>query len=109
MHGSAPTSFPDVEAVCKANVYFDGRVVSHTILAADGTRRTLGLIFPGTYHFGTAAPELMQIVAGTARVRLHGETAFTSYGPGTAFRIPGSSSFDIASDDAIVEYVCTFL
>lgn len=109
MSDAVPASFPNVEAVCKANVYFDGRVVSHTILAADGTRRTLGLIFPGSYHFGTAAPELMQIVAGTARVKLDGEPTFTSYGPGTAFRVPGSSGFDIAADDAIVEYICTFL
>lgn len=109
MSDAAPASFPQVEVDTKANVYFDGNVVSHTLRAADGTRRTLGLIRPGTYHFGTAAPELMQIVAGTTRVRLDGETSFRTYGAGTAFTVPGNSGFDIAVDEGLAEYVCTFL
>ena len=48
-----PTEFRNVTAVVKANVYFDGRVVSHAIVLPDGSRRTLGLIYPGQFHFGT--------------------------------------------------------
>ena len=51
-----PTSLADVTVHTKANVYFDGRVVSHTVLMPDGANKTLGLIYPGTYHFCTAAP-----------------------------------------------------
>ena len=47
--------FPSVTAVAKANVYFDGKVVSHTILFPDETKKTLGLIYAGEYHFGTDA------------------------------------------------------
>jgi uncharacterized protein YaiE (UPF0345 family) len=103
-----PESFAGVEVVAKANVYFDGKVVSHTVRFTDGTKKTLGLIYPGNYHFGTGAPELMQIVAGSCRARLDGEKEFKAYAAGTAFRVPGNSGFDIAVDDGIAEYICSF-
>ena len=60
----SPEQFTGVTAIAKANVYFDGKVVSHTILLPGGAKKTLGLIYPGSYHFGTAAPERMEIIAG---------------------------------------------
>ncbi|MFA7235570.1 MAG: pyrimidine/purine nucleoside phosphorylase [Phycisphaeraceae bacterium] len=51
-----PTEFTNVTAVAKANVYFDGKVVSHTLKFADGSKKTLGLIHPGSFHFNTAGP-----------------------------------------------------
>jgi uncharacterized protein YaiE (UPF0345 family) len=62
----------------KANIYFDGGVVSHTITAKDGSRKTVGIIRPGTYHFTTGAPEKMDIVAGICRVKLAGENSWTT-------------------------------
>ena len=70
MQSKAPESFAEVEVVSKANVYFDGKVVSHTLRFADGTKKTIGLIYPGEYHFGTDAPERMDIVAGDCNVTL---------------------------------------
>ena len=55
--------FKNVTAVAKANVYFEGKVVSHTILLGQGEKRTLGLIFPGEFHFGTDAAERMDILS----------------------------------------------
>jgi uncharacterized protein YaiE (UPF0345 family) len=101
--------FPNVTAVAKANVYFEGRVVSHTILSADGSKRTLGLIYPGTYHFGTAAAELMQVVDGSCSVVLDGTEAESSYASGTEFRVPANSGFTITVNDGICQYVCSFL
>ena len=63
-----PTEFKGVTAQTKANVYFEGRVVSHTLLFPDGTKKTLGLIFPGRYHFGTDKAERMELVAGQCTV-----------------------------------------
>lgn len=97
----------NVTAVCKANVYFDGKVVSHTILTKEG-RKTLGLIYPGTYKFNTDAPERMEMTAGSCRVRLAGETQWQTCAAGSAFRVPGKSSFEIAVDQGIAEYICTF-
>lgn len=101
--------FSNVTALAKANVYFEGKVVSHTILELDGSRRTLGIIFPGSYHFGTEAAEVMEIVAGGCTVTLDGETAATSYGPGTSFQVPAHSGFTIVVGEGLCEYVCSFL
>ena len=103
-----PSEFKDVTAVAKANVYFDGKVVSHTVNFPDGTKKTIGLIYPGSYTFTTGAPEVMAIVAGACRARLKGESAWRDYGAGTAFAVPGNSAFDIAVESGIAEYVCSF-
>ena len=51
------SQFDNVSVVKKANVYFDGKVVSHTVLFADGAKKTIGLIYPGSFTFNTGAPE----------------------------------------------------
>ncbi len=101
--------FSPVTALAKANVYFDGKVVSHTILLADGAKKTLGLIYPGSYHFGTDAPERMEITDGACAVVLDGATASSSYAAGTHFDVPGKSGFTITVADGICQYVCSFL
>ena len=106
---SNPAQFPNVTAVAKANVYFDGKVVSHTILLASGEKKTLGLIYAGKFHFGTDKAERMEIVAGACSVKLDGESAVTSYAAGSAFEVPAKSGFDIAVAEGICEYVCSFL
>ncbi len=103
-----PAEFPGVTAVCKANIYFDGKVISHTLVDAAGKKITLGLIFPGRYVFNTGAPERMDVTAGACRVKLAGQEAFTAYPAGTTFFVPGDSSFEIVVDDGISEYICSF-
>ena len=101
--------FPQVTAVAKANVYFDGKVVSHTILFPDDTKKTLGLIYAGEYHFGTDAAEEMAITDGACEVQLDGEEGIKTYGAGTAFNVPAKSGFTIRVKDGICQYVCSFL
>jgi uncharacterized protein YaiE (UPF0345 family) len=103
------SSFQNVTADAKANIYFDGRVVSHTIHLADGQRKTLGLIYPGQYHFGTAAPELMEIIAGSCQVILDDTSDTLEFAAGTAFNVPGHSGFTITVAEGICEYICSFL
>jgi purine/pyrimidine-nucleoside phosphorylase len=105
---SHPAQFDAVSIVTKANVYFDGKVVSHTVLFGDHSRKTLGLIYAGTYHFGTNAPERMDIIAGRCSVVLDGEERSTRYGEGETFRVPGNSGFTITVAEGIAEYLCTF-
>ena len=101
--------FDNVSVVCKANVYFDGKVVSHTVLFPDGKKKTIGLIYPGTYHFGTDAAEQMDITSGSCTVRLDGESTSKSYAAGQAFKVPAKSGFDISVDSrGMAEYVCSF-
>jgi purine/pyrimidine-nucleoside phosphorylase len=106
---AVPEQFDNVSVVCKANVYFNGGVVSHTVKFASGEKKTLGLIFKGSYNFNTDAPEKMEIVAGTCRVKQKGETEWKTYAGGTYFDVPGKSSFDIAVEDGVAEYICSFL
>ena len=106
---SLPAQFANVTVVTKANVYFDGKVVSHTVLFADSTKKTLGLIYPGAFHFGTGAPERMEIVAGACRVKIDGSAAVTDYAAGQHFDVPGKSGFDIEVTSGICEYICSFL
>ena len=104
-----PAQFTGVTVHTKANVYFDGRVVSHTVLMPDGAKKTLGLIYPGSYHFGTGAPERMEITAGVCRVTLEGSTTPKDYPAGTAFEVPGKSGFTIEVPAGLCEYICSFL
>ncbi len=101
--------FSNVTAIAKANVYFEGRVVSHTILLAGGEKKTLGLIYPGKFHFGTAKAERMEITAGACRVKLDGQESVREFAAGTHFDVPANSGFDIEVADGICEYVCSFL
>jgi purine/pyrimidine-nucleoside phosphorylase len=102
------TKFDKVSVAAKANVYFDGKVVSHTIVLAGGAKKSLGLIYPGTYTFNTGAPETMAITVGECRVRVGDETAWRVVTVGTAFNVPGHSKFDITVETGIVEYICSF-
>lgn len=105
---SSPQQFDQVAVVCKANVYFDGKVVSHTVRFADGSKKTIGLIYPGSFTFNTGAPEKMEIVAGSCLVRLKGGTDWIPYAASSAFDVPGNSAFDIRVEAGIAEYICSF-
>lgn len=99
--------FDNVSVVKKANIYFDGKCVSHTVLFPDGTRKTCGVIFPSTLTFTTGAPERMEINAGVCRVRLPGEDEWKTYRAGESFDVPGNSQFDIETLETL-DYVCHF-
>jgi hypothetical protein len=96
-----------VAVVTRANVYFEGRCVSHTVFLPDGSRKSVGVILPAALTFETGAPEVMEIVAGRCRVRLPGSSADVEYGPGQRFEVAGGSSFRIEALEPL-HYVCHF-
>ena len=98
----------NVSLKLKANVYFDGGVVSHTIMNADGSKKTVGLIRVGQFHFNTDSAERMDIIAGSCRVKLKGQPEFKTYNAGDSFHVPAKSGFDIAVDAGLTEYLCSF-
>lgn len=100
--------FTNVTVTAKANIYFDGKVVSHSLRMPDGARKTLGLIYPGEYHFGTDAPERMDITAGSCVVTIDGQSSKQTYAAGSGFDVPGKSGFTIRVESGIAEYVCSF-
>jgi hypothetical protein len=104
-----PQEFQNVTALAKANIYFDGRVVSHTILLPGGAKKTLGLIYPGQFHFSTGQAERMEIVDGQCTVKLDGQSAVANYSAGGAFDVPAKSGFEISVQSGICQYICSFL
>ena len=100
------SQFDNVSVFKKANVYFDGKCVSHTVLLADGTKKTLGVIFSSTLKFDTGAPETMEIIGGRCRVRLPGAD-WKTYAAGEQFSIAANSVFDIETLET-VDYVCHY-
>lgn len=97
-----------VSLITKANVYFDGKCVSHGFVLADGTKKSAGVVLPATLTFGTVAPEVMECVAGRCRVRMQGESEWKVYGPGESFAVPGDSSFDIEVAGEPFHYICHY-
>jgi uncharacterized protein YaiE (UPF0345 family) len=97
----------NVNIVKKANVYFDGKCVSHTIYAPDGSRKTVGVILPSKLTFNTGEPELIEVTAGSCRVKLPGDKDWRTYHAGESFKVPGNGAFDIEALETL-DYVCHF-
>ncbi len=101
------SEFQNVTVVKAVNSYFDGQVTSRTVKFADGSEKTLGFMLPGEYEFGTAAPELMEIMSGKLLVTLPGEAAREINGGGS-FEVPGDAKFTVNIVEAS-DYCCSYL
>jgi len=100
-------NFENVTVVKKANVYFEGNVTSRTILFGDGSRKTLGIILPGQYEFGTAEREHMEILAGRLEALLPDSREWKTFEAGQAFDVPANSRFKVAAK-VVCDYCCSY-
>lgn len=100
--------FQNVTVVKKANIYFGGNVTSRSVLFADGTKKTLGIMMPGEYEFGTEAAELMEIMAGTMKILLPNQTEWQEVKGGESFNVPANSSFKLVVIE-VADYCCSYL
>lgn len=105
MHQAA---YENVKVETKANVYYDGKVLSHAFFMQNGDRKTLGIMFPGEYEFGTGDAEIMEVIAGALTVMLPGKTTWETYGADQSFDIPANSKFRCKCTE-ISEYVCSYI
>lgn len=101
------TRIDGASVTTQANVYFDGKCVSHSLTLADGSKKSVGVILPSTLTFQTGAPEVMECVAGHCEYRLDGSDTWSPCGPGQSFSVPGQSHFDIRVSEAF-HYICHF-
>ena len=101
------SQFDNVSVIKTANVYFDGKCVSHTVILAGGVRKSVGVILPSTLTFNTDAPERMEIIAGSCRYKLAGAADWKTVKAGESFDVPGKSSFQIEQSEPL-HYVCHF-
>lgn len=90
-----------------ANVYFDGKCVSHSLTMADGTRKSVGVILPSTLTFNTSAAEVMELVAGSCKVLLPGTSVWQAFAGGQEFSVPANAKFEIEVTETL-HYVCHF-
>jgi len=97
----------NIAVTTKANVYFDGKCVSHNITYPDGTKKSVGVVLPSTLTFNTGAPEIMECVGGSCEYKLAGTDAWIASGLGEKFSVSGNSKFDIRVTEAY-HYVCHF-
>jgi hypothetical protein len=96
-----------VSVTTRANVYFDGKCVSHSVVFPDGTKKSVGVILPAQLTFNTGAPEQMECVAGACEYKLAGSDQWVASSAGQTFSVPGNSSFEIRVADAY-HYICHF-
>jgi purine/pyrimidine-nucleoside phosphorylase len=101
------SSIANVTLATQANVYFDGKCVSHGITLADGSKKTVGVVLPATLSFNTGAPEVMECVAGSCEYKLAGIQNWLRSAAGDKFSVPGNSSFEIRVAEAY-HYICHF-
>ena len=101
--------FKNVTATAKANLYFDGKVISHGIVTEEGDKKSFGVIFPGEYYFGTEAAERMDVTAGKCVVQLKDSEETTTYSAGEFFEVAANSGFTITVPGDVCEYICSYL
>ncbi len=102
------SEFTSVTVIKKANSYFDGMVTSRTIKFADGSRKTLGIMQPGEYEFGTEQKEIMEILAGELEILLPGEQEWQQVRTGGAFTVPARSKFGLKVK-TLTDYCCSYI
>jgi uncharacterized protein YaiE (UPF0345 family) len=100
--------FSNVTVIKKANVYFDGKVTSRTVLFADGEKKTLGFMLPGEYEFSTGDKEIMEVLGGSMDVVLPGQSGFKTFSEGQTFEVPARSSFKLVLHSA-ADYCCSYI
>jgi uncharacterized protein YaiE (UPF0345 family) len=102
------SEFKGVAIVKEANIYFDGKVTSRTVVFADGSKKTLGIMLPGEYEFSTGEKELMEIMSGEMEVLLPGEESWKSISGGQAFEVSGNAKFKLRVKK-LSDYCCSFI
>jgi len=102
------SEFNNVTVIKEVNAYFDGQVTSRTVVFPDGSERTLGVMLPGDFEFGTDAAEVMEIMSGELEVLLPGDTEWKTINGGESFDVPASSKFQVKVT-SITDYCCSYI
>ena len=102
------SEFSNITVVKKANIYFDGKVASHTVLFPDGSKKTLGIMQAGEYEFSTGAAEIMEIFSGGLQWQMKGDSQWKQVSVGEAFNVPANSTF-LMKVPAVCDYCCSFI
>lgn len=102
------SEFKNVTVKKNANIYYDGKVTSRVVLFPDGSRKTLGIMLPGQYEFGTGDKEIMEILSGEMEIKLPGENEWKTVRGGQTFEVPENSKFGL-NVRTVVDYCCSYI
>ena len=102
------SEFKQVTIIKKANIYFDGKVTSRTVIFPDGSRKTLGIMLPGEYEFNTDNKEIMEIISGDLEVLLPEEKGWKTVKAGETFEVPAHSKFGLKVKK-VTDYCCSYV
>lgn len=102
------SQFENITIIREVNAYFDGKVTSRTLLFPDGTRKTLGVMLPGEFEFGTEDAEIMEIMSGELEINLPGGSGWQTIKGGESFEVPASSRFQLKVH-SITDYCCSYI
>ena len=102
------SKFKNVTVVKAANIYFDGNVTSRVVEFESGEVKTLGIMMPGDYHFGTEKKEIMEIQSGTVEIKLPGSQAWVTIVGGESFEVEANAAFDIKVIE-VTDYCCSYI
>ena len=102
------SEFKGVTVIKKANVYFDGQVTSRTVVFADGSRKTLGIMCPGDYEFNADDTEIMEIISGDLEVLTAGSQGWKTVKGGETFEVPAKSKFSLKVK-TLTDYCCSYV
>ncbi len=102
------SEFKDVTIIKKANIYFDGKVTSRTVVFLDGSRKTLGIMLPGKYEFNTDDKEIMEIISGDLEVFITASEGWKTIKDGGVFEVPAKSKFSLHVK-LPTDYCCSYI
>jgi purine/pyrimidine-nucleoside phosphorylase len=88
------------------NEYFSGKVKSLTVNSRDG-KKTVGVMEPGEYEFGTGSKEAMHVISGALNVKLPGANDWEMFKAGDMFEVPGNSKFLLKVNEDTA-YLCEY-
>ena len=98
--------FDQVSVGKKANVYFDGKCVSHTVTLPNGVRKSVGVVLPSTLRFDLSTKEIMEVVDGNAFVSINGAPE-QEFKAGQSWEVEKGGYFIVRAEQP-VHYVCHF-
>jgi purine/pyrimidine-nucleoside phosphorylase len=100
--------FDNATVIKKANIYYDGKVTSRTLYLANGERKTLGIILPGKYEFGTGEKEQMEVLSGRISVLLPSSASWAAFDAGQTFEIQANCKFMVFVEE-VSDYCCSYI
>ncbi|WP_411821288.1 pyrimidine/purine nucleoside phosphorylase [Leptospira sp. 'Mane'] len=100
--------FENITVLKKANIYYEGKVTSRTVIFPSGEKKTLGIMMPGDYEFGTDVKEIMEISAGDLEVLLPGSNDWIHIQGEGVFEVPAKEKFKLKVIK-VTDYCCSYI